>query len=192
MKTRIISLTAIAAFVLLQSFTVNVPTLIETVSVTTSKVVWKGYKVSGSHEGTIDLKSGTLNFTDDKLSGGQFEIDMTSLTSTDLEGEYMNKLNGHLKSDDFFGVADHPTSTLVITEVTSVSKNAYEVTGDLTIKGITKPITFDASIYGNKATANLKVDRTIYNVKYGSGSFFDGLADNMIYDEMDLVIDLDF
>jgi len=134
----------------------------------------------------------SLNFTDDKLSGGEFVIDMASLTATDLEGEYKDKLNGHLLSDDFFGAATFPTSTLVITDVKAVSKNAYAVTGDLTIKGITKSVEFDASVYGKKATANLKVDITLFNVKYGSGSYFDGLADNLIYDEIDLVIDLAF
>ena len=92
----------------------------------------------------------------------------------------------------FFGVADHATSNLKITEVEKTGKNAYNISGDLTIKGITKPIEFSASIYGKKATANLKIDRTAFNIKYGSGSFFDGLKDNMIYDEFDLVIDLEF
>ena len=124
-------------------------------------------------------------FDEGKLTGGEFEVDMTSLISTDLEGEYKGKLEGHLKSDDFFGVENHPSSTLVFT-------NSYEVKGDLTIKGITKPVTFDVSVYGSKATATLKVDRAQYNVKYGSGSFFDDLGDKTIYDEFDLVVDLEF
>jgi polyisoprenoid-binding protein YceI len=117
---------------------------------------------------------------------------MTSLISTDLEGDSKAKLEGHLKSDDFFSVEKHPTSTLVFTNVKSTGKNSYEVTGDLTIKGITKPITFDVSIYGNKATATAKIDRAEYNVRYGSGSFFDNLGDKTIYDEFDLVVDLQF
>lgn len=157
-----------------------------------SKVTWKAYKVTGSHTGTVDLKSGSLMFIDDKLSGGSFEVDMPSLVSTDLEGEYKGKLEGHLKSDDFFGVATHPTASLIFTEVKTSGKNSYEVTGDLTIKGITKPVTFDVSVYGSKATATMKVDRAQYNVKYGSGSFFDNLGDKTIYDEFDLVIDLEF
>lgn len=158
-----------------------------------SKVTWKAYKVTGSHTGTVDLKSGSLLFEDNKLTGGEFEVDMTSLVSTDLEGtDSKPKLEGHLKSDDFFGVEKHPTSTLVFTEVKSSGKNSYEVTGDLTIKGITKPVTFDVSIYGSKATATLKVDRAEYDVRYGSGSFFDNLGDKTIYDEFDLVVDLEF
>ncbi len=164
----------------------------KTVNTETSKVTWKAYKVTGSHTGTVNLNSGSLEFQDGKLSGGEFEVDMTSLISTDLEGEYKGKLEGHLKSDDFFGVATHPTSKLVFTTVKATGKNSYEVTGDLTIKGITKPITFDVSVYGSKATATMKVDRAPYNVKYGSGSFFDNLGDKTIYDEFDLVVDLEF
>ncbi|UJH68075.1 YceI family protein [Allomuricauda sp. SCSIO 65647] len=158
-----------------------------------STVTWKAYKVTGSHTGTVDLKSGALMFDDNgKLSGGEFEVDMTSLISTDLEGEYKGKLEGHLKSDDFFSVANHPTSKLVFTNVKASGKNSYEVTGDLTIKGITKPVTFDVSIYGSKATATMKVDRAQYDVRYGSGSFFENLGDKTIYDEFDLVVDLEF
>jgi len=157
-----------------------------------SKVVWKGYKVTGSHEGTIAIQSGSLSFEDEKLIGGAFVIDMTTINTTDLEGEYKGKLDGHLKSDDFFGIANHPTANLVFKDVTSSGKNAYTVSGDLTIKGKTNPVTFTISIYGNKATASLKVDRTKYDVKYGSSSFFDGLKDKAIYDEFDLVADLEF
>jgi polyisoprenoid-binding protein YceI len=158
-----------------------------------SKVTWKAYKVTGSHTGTVDLKSGALIFEKDKLTGGEFVVDMTSLVSTDLEGtDDKAKLEGHLKSDDFFGVANNPTSKLVFTQVKPTGKNSYEVTGDLTIKGMTKPVTFDVSIYGSKATATLKVDRAQYDVRYGSGSFFDNLGDKTIYDEFDLVVDLEF
>ncbi|MCQ0110240.1 YceI family protein [Zhouia amylolytica] len=157
-----------------------------------STVTWKGYKVTGSHEGTVALKDGHLEFEGDKLTGGEFVVNMTTIGSTDLEGEWKTKLDGHLKSDDFFGVENHPTSTLVFKNVKATGKNSYEVTGDLTIKGITNPVTFDVSVYGSKATATLKIDRSKYNVKYGSGSFFDNLGDKTIYDEFDLVVDLEF
>lgn len=157
-----------------------------------SKVVWKGYKVTGSHEGTIAMKSGSLTFDNNKLVGGEFVMDMTTISSTDLEGEYKGKLDGHLKSDDFFGVENHPNASLVFKKVAASGKNAYNVTADLTIKGKTSPVNFTISIYGNKATASLKVDRTKYDVRYGSTSFFDGLKDKAIYDEFDLVADLEF
>lgn len=157
-----------------------------------SKVTWKGYKVTGSHEGTVDIKEGNLTFKDGKLTGGSFVMDMASIVSTDLTGEYKGKLEGHLKSDDFFGVEKHPTATLVFTSVKSTGKNSYQVKGDLTIKGKTEKVTFDLSVYGSKATANLKIDRSKFDVRYGSPSFFDDLKDKAIYDEFDLVSDLQF
>ncbi|MGI9533020.1 YceI family protein [Lutimonas sp.] len=162
------------------------------IKVETSKVTWKGYKVTGSHEGSIAIKQGELDFKDGKLKGGSFVIDMSSIQNTDMEGEYKAKLEGHLKSDDFFGVEKFPTATLVFKKVKSTGKNSYEVTADLTIKDKTNPVTFDISIYGNKATANIKIDRTEFDVRYGSTSFFDDLQDKAIYDEFDLVSDLEF
>jgi len=158
-----------------------------------SIITWKGYKVTGSHQGTINIKQGSLTFKNNKLVNGAFLIDMTSLGNTDLsDANYRGKLEGHLKSDDFFGVAKHPTATLLFTNVKSTGKNAYKITGNLTIKGRTHAITFALSVYGNKANASLKIDRTKYNVRYGSTSFFDGLKDKAIYDEFDLIVDLEF
>jgi polyisoprenoid-binding protein YceI len=176
------------------SATATTPPADEKVPVKTgeSKVTWKAYKVTGSHTGTVALKEGALIFNEGTLTGGEFAVDMTTLVATDLEGEYKEKLEGHLKSDDFFGVNENPTSNLVFKEVNASGKNSYKVTGDLTIKGITKAITFDVSIYGNKATATMKIDRAQYNVRYGSGSFFENLGDKTIYDEFDLVVDLEF
>jgi polyisoprenoid-binding protein YceI len=189
MKKIILNLSLVLAVVL---SSVAFTTIAEKKEVKTaeSKVTWKGYKVTGSHEGIINLKSGFLTFEADKLTGGEFIVDMTSLSSTDLEGEYKDKLDGHLKSDDFFGVAKHPTSKLVFTSVKATGKNKYEINGDLTIKGKTNPVTFDLSVYGSKATGALKIDRSNYDVRYGSGSFFDNLGDKTIYDEFDLVVDL--
>ena len=157
-----------------------------------SKLTWKGYKFTGSHYGTVDIKSGSLTFEHDKLIGGEFVVDMSTLVSTDLEGGMKGKLEGHLKSDDFFGVEAHPTASLVFTKVTASGKNAYSVTGDLTIKGKTNPITFTMAVYGSKANATLKIDRSKYDVKYGSTSFADIVKDKVIYDEFDLVADLEF
>jgi len=162
------------------------------IKVETSKVTWKGYKVTGSHQGSIAIKEGQLTFKDEKLVGGEFTIDMSSIENTDLEGDYKAKLEGHLKSDDFFGVEKFPTATLVFKKVKSTGKNSYEVTADLSIKDKTNPVTFAISIYGNKATANIKIDRTKFDVRYGSTSFFDDLQDKAIYDEFDLISDLEF
>ena len=157
-----------------------------------SSVTWKGYKVTGTHEGEISIKSGHLNFNKGKLTGGEFTIDMTSIVNTDLEGEYKGKLEGHLKSADFFSVEEFPTANLVFNKVKSTGKNVYEVSGDLTIKDQTQPVTFEISINGNKATADLKIDRTKFGVKYRSTSFFDDLKDKAIYDEFDLSSNLEF
>lgn len=156
-----------------------------------SNVTWKGYKVTGEHEGTISIKSGTILMDGDKLTGGTFVIDMTTINTTDLSGDSKGKLDGHLKSGDFFGVEKNPTATLVITKAEG-SGNTYTVTGDLTIKGITNPVTFPMSINGNTAKADVKIDRTKYDIKYGSASFFDNLKDKAIYDEFDLNVNLTF
>ncbi len=117
---------------------------------------------------------------------------MATIQNTDLEGKNKEKLESHLKSNDFFGVATFPTAILVFKEVKSSGKNSYAVMGELTIKGKTNPVTFDISIYGSKATASVKIDRTKFDVRYGSTSFFDNLKDKAIYDEFDLVSDLEF
>ncbi|MCG8309346.1 MAG: YceI family protein [Cytophagales bacterium] len=168
-----------------------------TLSVNTaeSKVTWLGKKVTGQHTGTIEIAVGKLEFNNDKLSGGSFEIDMNSIKNTDLESEeYNQKLVGHLKSDDFFGVAKYPKSTFTITNVRQKSANKYHVTGDITIKATTKSIEFpvEISMSGNKAvaSASITIDRSEFDVRYGSGSFFDGLGDKMIYDDFTLDITL--
>ena len=115
---------------------------------------------------------------------------MNSLICTDLSGEYKGKLEGHLKSEDFFSVETHATAGLVITNVQKVNSKKHTITADLTIKGITKSITFESNAEENKFAARIRIDRTQFDVKYGSGSFFDGLGDNMIYDEFELTVSL--
>ena len=131
---------------------------------------------------------------DGTLVGGNFTIDMNTLTNTDLEGENKGKLEGHLKSDDFFGVATYPTAKLDITNVEAQGGNKYEITGDLTIKEKTHEVTFPATVttQGNQVTADasITIDRSKYDVRYGSGSFFDNLGDKTIYDEFHLQVSL--
>lgn len=172
------------------SFTIKEDT--KTIKTESSKVVWKGYKVTGSHEGTIAIKSGSLSFDKDVLVGGEFTMDMTTISTTDLTGGTKDKLDGHLKSSDFFGVEKFPTATLLFKKVKATEKNSYEVTADIVIKGKTATITFNLSVNGNKANAALKIDRTKFDVKYGSASFFDGLKNKAIYDDFDLIADLEF
>jgi polyisoprenoid-binding protein YceI len=165
-----------------------------------SNVTWNGKKVTGEHTGNVKLQSGTLEVSNNKLTGGQFTVDMTSITDNDLkDAGYNAKLVGHLKSDDFFGVEKHPTSTFKITKAEPIAgakagEANYNITGDLTIKGKTEPVTFPAivKVAGNKAEAKAKVtiDRAKYDVRYGSKSFFDNLGDKAIYDEFTLDLDL--
>jgi len=165
------------------------------VDVSSSTALWKGYKVTGEHTGTVKLKSGSLQFTDGILTGGTFNIDMTTIKCTDLEGEWAGKLEGHLKSEDFFGVEKYPTAKFVITRaIAQDSKGNYKIIGNLTIKETTKEVKFFVNLTekDGKVTASGKVtiDRSEYNVRYGSGSFFDGLGDKTIYDEFDLTVSL--
>ena len=161
------------------------------VNVKDSKITWVGYKVTGEHAGEISLNSGVLTFEDQQLTGGNFEMDMTSINVTDLEGEYKGKLEGHLKASDFFDVETFPKASFKITNVEGKGSNV-KVTGDLTIKGITKATTFDMVVKENSATAAFKIDRTKFGIQYNSNSFFENLKDKAIYDEFDLNVNLIF
>lgn len=182
---------ASAVIVSLLSFT-NLNAQEKKIEVKNSNIEWEGEKVTGSHEGTIDLKDGYFTMENGELKGGEFVMDMTSITVTDLEGEDKGKLEGHLKSDDFFGVNNHPTAKLVITSVAKKSNNTYGVVADLTIKEKTNSITFDLDMDKNSASTELTIDRSKYDVRYGSGSFFDNLGDKTIYDNFELDVELKF
>jgi polyisoprenoid-binding protein YceI len=165
------------------------------VDVNSSSIVWKGYKVTGQHTGTVKVKNGNLTWDAGKLTGGTFEIDMNSITCTDLDGEYAGKLVGHLKSDDFFGSAKYPTAKFVITKaIPQDTKGNYKIVGNLTIKEKTNEVKFLAAVNESNGTVNasgkITVDRSDYDVKFGSGSFFDNLGDKTIYDEFDLQVSL--
>ena len=165
----------------------------KTVNVEESTITWTGKKVTGSHTGTINLQSGNLDFENGALVGGSFTIDMNTIVCTDLGEGGARKLEGHLKSDDFFGVAENPTAGLTITGVEAGEEaGTYNITADITIKGITKPISFTANVGESNATATVTIDRSEFNVRYGSGSFFDNLGDKTIYDDFELVLDVKF
>ncbi|MFP4025733.1 MAG: YceI family protein [Thiohalospira sp.] len=154
-----------------------------------SELKWTGKKVTGEHWGYIKLKDASLNVENNKIESGVFKIDMQSINCQDLKDEETNaKLVGHLKSDDFFSVDKYPVSTLKIKESTSFKDGFAEVKADLTIKGITHPISFKAEQLVNGYKAEITVDRTKYNVRYGSKKFFDNLGDNMIYDDFTMEV----
>lgn len=160
-----------------------------TVDTKKSTFKWHGEKVTGEHFGTIDLKEGILVWKNNKITGGKMIIDMTSITNTDIEDAgYNAKLVGHLKSDDFFGVEKYPTAKLEIKSSDAFKDNKATVKAELTIKGITHPIEFEAQKQNNWFMAEIVVDRSKYDVRYGSGSFFDNLGDKTIYDDFTLTV----
>ena len=157
-----------------------------------SSVEWTAKKVTGQHNGTVAIKSGELKAEAGKLTAGKFAMDMTAIKVVDItDAETNGKLAGHLNSDDFFATAKNPESTFEIVSVEPIAGAAagapnYTVKGNLTIKGIAKAITFPATITMEekelKATAQFDIDRTEWDIKYGSGKFFQDLGDKMIND----------
>jgi polyisoprenoid-binding protein YceI len=165
------------------------------VNKTESQVMWKAAKVTGEHWGYVPIADANLDYSNGKITGGSFAMDMVNLTVEDLTDEKSKgNLTNHLKSDDFFSVEKFNKSTFKITDVKSTSATDYTITGDLTIKGITKPVSFPAkvTVAGNKmtATGTIKFDRTHYDIKFRSGNFFENLGDRMIYDEVNLDVKL--
>ena len=157
---------------------------------------WKGDKIVGSfHVGTIDLKSGWLTVDGSSITGGEFIVDMNSIKNSDLKDEKMReRLVGHLKSDDFFGVEKFPLSRLVITGGSKTADGRTLFRGNLTIKEATHPVEFTATETksGNVVTyvAAISFDRSLYDVRFGSGKFFSNLGDNAINDEIKLNVKL--
>lgn len=155
-----------------------------------SNIDWVGKKVTGAHNGTIAIKAGSLTLTDDKLTGGEFTIDTTSISILDVTDPATNaQFAGHLASDDFFSIEKYPEATLEIKSVSDI-----HVDGNLTIKGITHPVSFDAVVHVNgdilTASAKLVVDRTKYEMRFRSGNFFKDLGDTLIYNDFDLNINI--
>ena len=162
------------------------------VDVEKSSLTWVGKKLTGSHNGSIALQSGNLIVDGKKLTGGNFVINMASIKDADKS----DRLEGHLKADDFFGVDKFATSTFTIKKVTPGTGSNVTVSGDLTIKGITNAASFPATVVWNAdgsvtATADkIIVDRTKYGIKFRSKGMFPDVGDKMIYDEFELAIKL--
>ncbi|KAA3648576.1 MAG: YceI family protein [Bacteroidetes bacterium] len=153
-----------------------------------SSVEWLAKKVTGSHDGTITIEKGEIEETDGMITGGIIHIDMNGIVVTDIKDKSTNaKLLGHLMSDDFFGVKDFPSASLKINDSKQIEGNKHLIMGDLTIKGKTHPIEIPTTLLKEDgklvAIGEATVDRTKYDIKYGSGQFFEGLGDRMIYDE---------
>ena len=197
MKTNLI-MVSLAALAITATTAFNGP--IKKVAPTTYKVdaaksvlTWNGKKVTGEHSGNVKVTEGAFTVDGAKLTGGQFAFDMNSITCTDLaDAGYNAKFIGHMKGEDFFNTAKFPTSTFKITKVTPKGGDKYEITGNMTIKGITNAVTFPATVKmaGNQIMADGKatLDRTKYDIRYGSKSFFENIGDKAIYD--DFTIDM--
>ncbi len=175
----------------LGSATLNVDTQL-------SVIDWKGRKIVGddSHTGTLNLASGQLNVKDDQLVGGSFVIDMNSLTNTDMAGsDGQAKLEGHLKSGDFFELGQYPTASFEIAGVAAVdtvSGASHMITGNLTMKDVTKSVSFPASVMMKEGsvlatTLPFTINRTDWNVQYGS-TLLGVVKDKAISDDVTLTI----
>jgi len=162
--------------------------------VVASDVHWWGYKIAkteaSSHDGTVNVKSGNIVMKGNQVAGGTFVLDMTSINSTDLSGEYQGKLNGHLKNGDFFEVDKYPTATYTITSVKKNNDKIYNyiVNGKLTVKGKTNVVSFPAKISYSKGVVSLvsnkfSFDRQKFDVAYKAA-----MQDVLVKDDIDMLV----
>lgn len=184
-------LTKVLLAVVVTFISLNVTAQKQMVNTEKSTIEWVGKKIGGQHVGNIQLQEGSITLKKDKITAGNFVIDVNSLTNTDLtDASYNQKLVGHLKSDDFFGVKNFPTATLKILKSTSFSNGVATVQAELTIKGKTENISFEINQKGEAYAATIAVDRSKFDVRYGSNSFFDNLGDKAIDDIFTLNINI--
>jgi len=154
--------------------------------VKSSSVSWTASKVTGSHSGIINLGQSYIETEGMLITGGQIIVDMNTIVVTDLTGDSKASLEGHLRSGDFFDVAQYTTATFDITGSIANDDGSQLVSGNLTIKGVTQAVTFTMLYKGNYVTTTMNIDRTKFGVRYGSGSFFDNLGDKAIDDMFEL------
>jgi polyisoprenoid-binding protein YceI len=160
----------------------------------TSNIRWYGEEITGKqHYGDLKFSSGNIQIKNEVVTNGSFIVNMNSLTVEDLSGGGKKRLEGHLRSTAFFGVSDHPQASLSISSMVEIDGNSQILDGQLTIKGVTHPINFSLTLTPeNSASAILVFDRSKYDVRFRSGSFFDELGDKLILDEIKLEVALDF
>lgn len=161
-----------------------------------SSIQWKGFKPTGSHNGTIAIADGSVSVNDGTIESGNFTIDMTSIAVTDIpvEEEGNANLKGHLTSPDFFDVEAFPKAKFEVTKIETVNGKTI-LSGNLTLKDVTNNISFPVKTSIDGDTMNLKsetftIDRSKWNIKYGSKSFFDNLGDKFINDDIELTINV--
>jgi len=161
-----------------------------------SKINWKGFKPTGEHFGIVKVKSGSFTVENKMITAGDFEIDMNSIVVLDIPSDESSnaKLTKHLKNDDFFGVKKHPVAMFKLTS-TEAQAEKFLVKGELTIKEITHPVSFFAEVSTDGESVLLKsekfeIDRSKWNIKYKSQSFFSDLGDKFISDDMELSVEV--
>ncbi len=155
-----------------------------------STITWYATEVTGKHIGTVGIQNGFLSSEDGTLVAANIIADMTQIRCTDLEGELADKLVSHLNSEDFFAIEEFNTSSFSLKAFKPLANNdegmTHEVTGQFTIRDQTHPVTFMAKVIeaSGKLTidGNVELDRSKFNIRYGSGSFFDDLGDKLIHD----------
>tara|TARA_B110001450_G_scaffold98730_1_gene93620 strand:+ start:2466 stop:3026 length:561 start_codon:yes stop_codon:yes gene_type:complete len=181
---------SLSIILLLSSFIISAQKV--DLNVEKSNVKWAGKKITNSsHSGSLKFKSGSVTFSGDLIETGKFIVDMTTINVEDLAGKSKARLEGHLKSDDFFSTEEFTESTL---EINSSTKDGdlLKVSGNLTIKGISSPVEFEMKKDGDNWLSSLTFDRSKHNVRFGSGSFFENLGDKLILDEIELEVTLSF
>lgn len=166
------------------------------VNVEKSTIFWTGKKVTGEHTGTLKIKDGSVTIENGAPVATDLNIDMSTIVVTDIEDAETNaKLTGHLNSPDFFSTEEHPVGTFKSTSFTAISgakdrEANYTVKGVLTLKGISHDIEFPAFVavkdQGIVANGKITIDRSKWDIKYGSASFFEGLGDKVIYDDIEM------
>lgn len=160
-----------------------------------NQVTWTGYGVGKEHFGSIDISSSDFIFVMGEVGLGELTIDMTTITTQDIENEEMaGNLDAHLKNDDFFSVEDYPEAVFMLDELEWEGENSYEASGELTLKGETNevefPVTLTEEENGWRLVGTAVIDRTLYDVRFGSDKFFDNLGDATIKDNFDIDFDL--
>ena len=161
-----------------------------------SSIKWTGRELSTkSHYGSLQMKNGSLTVNTDGTVNGIIKIDMTTIDCEDLQGRSKASLERHLRSDDFFSVESHPIATLTFKSEGGIGAgNKLAFNGDLEIKGISHPISFESEVKSVdpkvSALVDMTFDRSKYNVRFRSGTFFQNLGDKLIYDDIEISVDI--
>jgi len=172
-------------FIAIISLLFSVHAMSATIDLNKSSLEWLGTKITGKHFGSVKFKNASVKMKGDDITGGEFVVDMNTISATDLKGEWKDKLDGHIKNSDFFDVKKFPTAKLVVNKV-----DKKKIHGNLTIKGKTNPISFEYAKKGKAYKGKMSFDRTKFDIVYGSGNFFKNLGDKTIHDQVTITFNI--